>query len=131
MQRVDKSGDSRVSGRRPDSAHFCHVRFLWRLDFKRFLRLCLFILRRRFFFRLPMVRELKGKEVPIRPRGVKLQFLPCPASLFRSTAYVCNPLLTSDISNGLNISRFDAPNYRGLTRSTPFMVMAWPGKLQM
>jgi hypothetical protein len=30
------------------------VRFLWRLDFKRFLRLCLFICRRRFFLRLPM-----------------------------------------------------------------------------
>ena len=36
------------------AAHFCHVRFLWRLAFKRFLRLCLFILRRRFFLRLPM-----------------------------------------------------------------------------
>ena len=35
--------------------YFCHVRFLWRLDFKRFLRLCLFIFKRRFFFRLPMV----------------------------------------------------------------------------
>ena len=35
--------------------HFCHVRFLWRFDFKRFLRLCLFIFNRRFFFRLPMV----------------------------------------------------------------------------
>ena len=30
------------------------VRFLWRLDFKRLRRLWLFILRRRFFFRLPM-----------------------------------------------------------------------------
>jgi hypothetical protein len=37
------------------AAHFCHVRFLWRFDFKRFRRLCLFIFRRRFFFRLPMV----------------------------------------------------------------------------
>jgi hypothetical protein len=35
--------------------HFCHVRFLWRFAFKRFLRLCLFIFKRRFFFRLPMV----------------------------------------------------------------------------
>ncbi len=35
--------------------YFCQVRFLWRLDFKRFLRLCLFIFKRRFFFRLPMV----------------------------------------------------------------------------
>jgi hypothetical protein len=38
----------------PESNHFCHVRFLWRLAFKRFLRLCLFIFRRRFFFRFPM-----------------------------------------------------------------------------
>jgi hypothetical protein len=38
-------------------AHFCHVRFLWRFAFKRFLRLCLFIFKRRFFFRLPMVIE--------------------------------------------------------------------------
>ena len=37
--------------------YFCHVRFLWRFDFKRFRRLCLFIFRRRFFFRLPMVLE--------------------------------------------------------------------------
>ena len=36
-------------------AHFCHVRFLWRFDFKRLRRLCLFIFKRRFFFRLPMV----------------------------------------------------------------------------
>jgi len=34
--------------------YFCHVRFLWRLDFKRFRRLCLFILSRRFFLRFPM-----------------------------------------------------------------------------
>jgi hypothetical protein len=38
-----------------DVTYFCHVRFLWRFDFKRFRRLCLFIFRRRFFFRLPMV----------------------------------------------------------------------------
>jgi hypothetical protein len=37
------------------AGYFCHVRFLWRLAFKRFRRLCLFIFRRRFFFRLPMV----------------------------------------------------------------------------
>ena len=37
-----------------DSAYFCHVRFLCRLDFKRFRRLCLFIFKRRFFFRLPI-----------------------------------------------------------------------------
>ena len=35
--------------------YFCQVRFLWRLAFKRFRRLCLFIFKRRFFFRLPMV----------------------------------------------------------------------------
>jgi hypothetical protein len=34
------------------------VRFLWRLDFKRLRRLCLFIFRRRFFFRLPMDQVL-------------------------------------------------------------------------
>ena len=45
--------DSR-SARTP-TAYFCHVRFLWRFAFKRFRRLCLFIFRRRFFFRLPMV----------------------------------------------------------------------------
>ena len=78
MQRVEKDRDFAVSKRRADGAHFCHVRFLWRLDFKRFRRLCLFILRRRFFFRLPMVRELKGKEVPIRAPGVKHQFLGNP-----------------------------------------------------
>jgi hypothetical protein len=38
-----------------ERGYFCHVRFLWRFDFKRFRRLCLFIFRRRFFFRLPMV----------------------------------------------------------------------------
>jgi hypothetical protein len=37
-----------------NSSYFCQVRFLWRLAFKRFLRLCLFIWRRRFFLRLPM-----------------------------------------------------------------------------
>ena len=43
---------SRLSAQK---AYFCHVRFLWRLAFKRLRRLCLFIWRRRFFFRLPMV----------------------------------------------------------------------------
>jgi len=43
---------SRLAARK---AYFCHVRFLWRLAFKRLRRLCLFIWRRRFFFRLPMV----------------------------------------------------------------------------
>ena len=32
-----------------------HNRFLWRLFFERLRRLCLFIFRRRFFLRLPMV----------------------------------------------------------------------------
>jgi hypothetical protein len=32
----------------------CHVRFLCRLDFKRLRRLCFDILRRRFFFKLPI-----------------------------------------------------------------------------
>jgi hypothetical protein len=35
-------------------AYFCHVRFLWRFDFKRLRRLCLFIFSRRFFLRFPM-----------------------------------------------------------------------------
>ena len=39
-------------------AYFCHVRFLWRLDFKRLRRLCLFIFSRRFFFRLPIGAKL-------------------------------------------------------------------------
>ena len=39
--------------------HFCHVRFLCRFDFKRLRRLCLFIFRRRFFFRLPMVQLVR------------------------------------------------------------------------
>lgn len=38
--------------------YFCHVRFLWRFAFKRFRRLCFDILRRRFFFRLPMDGKL-------------------------------------------------------------------------
>jgi len=36
------------------AVYFCHVRFWWRCDFKRLRRLCLFIFRRRFFFRLPI-----------------------------------------------------------------------------
>lgn len=34
--------------------YFCHVRFLWRLAFKRLRRLCLFIFNRRFFLRFPI-----------------------------------------------------------------------------
>lgn len=34
--------------------YLCHVRFLCRLDFKRLRRLCFDILRRRFFFKLPI-----------------------------------------------------------------------------
>lgn len=37
--------------------YFCQVRFLWRLDRKRLRRLCFDILRRRFFFRLPMAQN--------------------------------------------------------------------------
>ena len=51
--------------------HFCHVRFLWRFAFKRFLRLCLFIFSRRFFFRLPMVR---GGNRATHPPGCKAEF---------------------------------------------------------
>ena len=50
-------------GARLRAAHFCHVRFLWRCAFKRFRRLCLFIFRRRFFFRLPMVMRV-GERAP-------------------------------------------------------------------
>ena len=47
-----ENNDSSVS---PDNCSTNYqVRFLWRLDFKRLRRLWLFILRRRFFFRLPM-----------------------------------------------------------------------------
>ncbi len=103
MQRVEKDRDFVVSERRADDAHFCHVRFLWRLDFKRFLRLCLFILRRRFFFRLPMVRELKGKEVPIPAHGVKLQFLrrlfqPCRFRSIMRKMLLINTMETYDPS---------------------------------
>ena len=49
--RKRRAGTTRANAR----AYFCHVRFLWRFAFKRFRRLCLFIFRRRFFFRLPMV----------------------------------------------------------------------------
>lgn len=50
VRRGKNAGENRAG-------YFCHVRFLWRLAFKRFRRLCLFIFRRRFFFRLPMVLE--------------------------------------------------------------------------
>ena len=43
------------SARPPIPGYFCQVRFLCRFDFKRLRRLCFDILRRRFFFRLPMV----------------------------------------------------------------------------
>jgi hypothetical protein len=36
------------------NGYLCHVRFLCRLDFKRLRRLCFDILRRRFFFKLPI-----------------------------------------------------------------------------
>jgi hypothetical protein len=52
FENVNRASVGRANAR---AAHFCHVRFLWRFAFKRFLRLCLFIFRRRFFFRLPMV----------------------------------------------------------------------------
>ena len=38
------------------AGYFCHVRFLWRFALRRFRRLCFDILRRRFFFRFPMVK---------------------------------------------------------------------------
>lgn len=47
----------RLAGSEPSDAYCCHERFLWRWDFKRLRRLCLFIFKRRFFFRLPMVLE--------------------------------------------------------------------------
>jgi hypothetical protein len=45
------------------------VRFLWRFDFKRLRRLCLFILRRRFFLRLPMGGEKKLRELGVEGLG--------------------------------------------------------------
>jgi len=41
-----------LAANKPPPSH--HVRFLWRLAFKRLRRLCFDILRRRFFLRLPM-----------------------------------------------------------------------------
>jgi hypothetical protein len=52
--------------RRTGASYFCHVRFLWRFDFKRFRRLCLFIFKRRFFFRLPICRRVKRACRPSR-----------------------------------------------------------------
>ena len=71
------------NSRRPlgASAYFCHVRFLWRFAFKRFRRLCLFIFKRRFFFRLPMVGKIRdavrkgfGPNVTRGPGGCKAYF---------------------------------------------------------
>ena len=50
--------------------YFCHVRFLWRLAFRRFRRLCLDIFRRRFFLRFPMVKVVF--------RSANLRFAPNP-----------------------------------------------------
>lgn len=50
----EKQAGIRIFNQSKREAYFCQVRFLWRLAFKRFLRLCLFIWRRRFFLRLPM-----------------------------------------------------------------------------
>jgi hypothetical protein len=44
------------------------------LDFKRFLRLCLFIFRRRFFLRFPMIRFLQ--QTCDSPTGVSSENLP-------------------------------------------------------
>jgi hypothetical protein len=45
---------------------------LWRLAFKRFRRLCLFIFKRRFFFRLPMVYESRfGPQRAVRKADCK------------------------------------------------------------
>jgi hypothetical protein len=59
---------------RLDAIHFCHVRFLWRFAFKRFLRLCLFIFRRRFFFRLPMVECFREGAPCARPAMLSSRF---------------------------------------------------------
>jgi hypothetical protein len=75
--RRTRGGSERPTrGKRPGgrAAYFCHVRFLWRFDFKRFRRLCLFIFRRRFFFRLPMVCAkigCDGRTVRSHLRAVK------------------------------------------------------------
>jgi len=63
--------------------YHCHyhrhyqVRFLWRLDFKRLRRLCLFIFKRRFFLRLPiseiemdsMWKSGKANKSPVSCKG--------------------------------------------------------------
>jgi hypothetical protein len=64
---------------RKRAAHFCQVRFLWRFAFKRFLRLCLFIFSRRFFFRLPMVRAVNVRRAP---SSVKRNYSTAPAPAF-------------------------------------------------
>lgn len=47
------------------------VRFLWRFDLERFLRLCCEILRRRFFLRLPMINLNEAGKFRILPVQVK------------------------------------------------------------
>ncbi len=51
----NKPGGQRPPGARKKGLNQPHNRFLWRLFFERLRRLCLFIFRRRFFLRLPMV----------------------------------------------------------------------------
>src|SRR5690606_19069639 len=60
------SGDWRDTKAGPalTADYFCQVRFLWRLDFKRLRRLCLFIWRRRFFLRLPIGKRCLVERKP-------------------------------------------------------------------
>jgi hypothetical protein len=54
---VEKGTKMRLTvGGRLEATHFCQVRFLWRLAFRRLRRLCFDILRRRFFLRLPILK---------------------------------------------------------------------------
>ena len=48
--------------RAKSAPHCCQERFLWRCDFKRLRRLCLFIFRRRFFLRLPINKRIQRAE---------------------------------------------------------------------
>lgn len=51
-----KKSPSLDRGSKCSSTNQPQVRFLWRFDRERFLRLCCEIFRRRFFLRLPMIK---------------------------------------------------------------------------
>lgn len=63
------------------AGYFCHVRFLWRFALRRLRRLCFAILRRRFFFRLPMVRVIKERNVRAQRHRVQPEFQPAVSTV--------------------------------------------------